>query len=119
MAFELGDIFVVEQRNMLNERYDKRPILHFKVTAVDDAAFYGVRIDGKNDTVRRFDKRNKKSKIKFGIYYIAYQNEAEFEEYTQKREEMDKYINNIETTINAMNYDQLQRVAEYVDNLVM
>lgn len=119
MAFELGDIFVVEQKNLLNERYDVRPLLEFVVTGVDDAFFYGVRTDGKNDTVRRFDKRNKKSKIKFGIHYIAYENNKEFEESLAKREEMDDYINNIERTVNAMNYNQLQQLAEYVDTMVM
>ena len=119
MAFGLGDIFVVEQKNLLNERYDVRPLLEFKVTGVDDAFFYAVRTDGKNETVRRFDKRNKKSKIKFGIHYIAYRNQKEFEEMTAKREEMDSYINDIERTIGSMNYNQLQQVAEYVDTMVM
>lgn len=119
MAFELGDIFVVEQKNLLNERYDVHPLLEFKVTGVDDAFFYGVRTDGKNDTVRRFDKRNKKSKIKFGIHYNAYRNREEFEEKTAKQNEMNSYINSIERTIGSMNYRQLQQVAEYVDTMVM
>lgn len=119
MAFKKGETIVIEQLNLLNERYDVRPLLEFVVTDEDNKYFYAVRKDGNNDTVRRFDKRSKKSKIKFGIYYKAYRNVQEYEEAIQKRNEMDGYITNIETCVSSMNYCQLQQVAEYVNNMVL
>lgn len=119
MCFTIGDTIIIEQQNLLNERYDKQPLLDFQVVDVGDRHFSAVRVDGKNDTIRRFDKRSKKSKIKFGIYYKAYLSIEEYENAINKKNEMDSFIANIETSLVSMNHIQLQNVAEYVDSIVM
>lgn len=116
MCFSIGDEIVVEQLNLLSE-LESYDLLHFQVIDVTDKTFSAIRVDVPSETIRIFDKRSRKCKIKFGLYYKAYANKDEYNEMLKNKNEINTFLNNIELSLSSMNHSQLKTVASFIDNL--